>query len=71
MSDSNSINKPAASAAKTIKVTLVKSAIGYEKSQGLTLKALGLTRIGQIVERADTPAVRGMIQTVIHLVKVG
>jgi large subunit ribosomal protein L30 len=52
-------------------VTLVKSAIGYEKSQGLTLKALGLSRIGQTVERADTPAVRGMIQTVIHLVKVG
>jgi large subunit ribosomal protein L30 len=71
MSDSNSINKPAAGAAKTVKVTLVKSAIGYEKSQGLTLKALGLSRIGQTVERADTPAVRGMIQTVIHLVKVG
>ncbi|HQX75281.1 MAG TPA: 50S ribosomal protein L30 [Thermoflexales bacterium] len=71
MSDSNSSNKPAASAAKTVKVTLVKSAIGYKKSQGLTLKALGLSRIGQTVERADTPAVRGMIQTVIHLVRVG
>lgn len=68
MSDSNNSSK---TAAKTVKVTLVKSAIGYEKSQGLTLKALGLRKIGQTVERADTPAVRGMIQTVIHLVKVG
>jgi large subunit ribosomal protein L30 len=61
MSDSNNSSK---TAAKTVKVTLVKS-------QGLTLKALGLRKIGQTVERADTPAVRGMIQTVIHLVKVG
>ena len=55
---------------KTIRVTLVRSAIGYPKDQKATVKALGLRRLHQSVEQADNPAVRGMIQKIIHLVQV-
>lgn len=58
------------SPAKTIKVTLVRSAIGYKKDQKATLKALGLRRLHQTVEHKDTPALRGMVNKVIHLIKV-
>ncbi len=58
------------SSAKTIKVTLVRSAIGYQKDQKATLKALGLRRLHQTVEHKDTPALRGMVNKVIHLIKV-
>jgi len=57
-------------AAKTIRVTLVRSPIGYEKSQKATVRALGLTRMHQTVEKEDTPAIRGMIHKVTHLVRV-
>jgi large subunit ribosomal protein L30 len=56
--------------AKTIQITLVKSPIGYEKSQKATVKALGLTRMNQTVEKEDNPAIRGMIFKVSHLVAV-
>lgn len=55
---------------KRIRVTLVKSAIGYEKSQGRTAKALGLTKMHKTIEVKDNPAVRGMIAKIIHLVRV-
>lgn len=55
---------------KTLRVTQVKSAIGYKSDQGATLKALGLRHIGQTVEQVDNPCVRGMIFKVKHLVKV-
>lgn len=55
---------------KTIQVTLVRSPIGYEKSQKATVKALGLSKLHQTVEKADTPAIRGMINKVQHLVVV-
>lgn len=55
---------------KTIRVTLVRSAIGYPKNQKATVKALGLRRLHQTVEQVDNPAVRGMIQKIIHLVQV-
>lgn len=54
----------------TIQVTLVRSPIGYEKSQKATVKALGLRKMHQTVEKADTPMVRGMINKVRHLVSV-
>jgi large subunit ribosomal protein L30 len=57
-------------AKKTLKVTQVKSAIGFKKDQGATLKALGLGKINRSVEQVDNPAVRGMIFKVKHLVKV-
>jgi len=55
---------------KTIRVTLVRSPIGYPKDQKATVKALGLRRMHQTVEQVDNPAVRGMINKIIHLVQV-
>lgn len=57
--------------AKTITVKLVRSPIGYEKSQKATVRALGLSKMNQVVEQADTPVIRGMINKVSHLVEVG
>jgi len=57
-------------AEKTLKIKLVKSANGRKPNQMKTLKALGLYKIDQVVERTDNEAVRGMIATVKHLVEV-
>jgi large subunit ribosomal protein L30 len=54
----------------TLRVTLVRSEIGYDQSQRATLRGLGLRRIRQTTELPDTPAVRGMIVRVNHLVRV-
>jgi large subunit ribosomal protein L30 len=56
--------------AKVLKITLVKSAIGYSETHKATLRALGLRRMNQTVEQLDTPALRGMLMKVNHLVKV-
>jgi large subunit ribosomal protein L30 len=53
-----------------LKITYTKSAIGYQKDQGRTIRALGLRKLHQTVEHEDTPAIRGMVHKVIHLVKV-
>lgn len=53
-----------------LKIKLVKSAIGRIESQKKTLKALGLRKLNQTVIKKDTPSIRGMINTVSHLVKV-
>jgi len=53
-----------------IKVTKVKSAINRTKRQKLTLEALGLKKIGQVVEHDATPNILGMIKKVEHLVSV-
>lgn len=55
---------------KIVRVTLVKSPIGYSKRQKATVRALGLRRMHQTVEHVDVPALRGMINKVIHLVQV-
>ena len=55
---------------KTIKVTLVRSAIGYPVPQKATVRALGLRHMNQTVELKDTPAVRGMLAKVVHLIRV-
>ena len=55
---------------KTVFVTLVRSPIGYTKDQKATVLALGLRRMHQTIEHKDTPAVRGMIRKIVHLVKV-
>ena len=55
---------------KTVFVTLVKSPIGYTKDQKATVLALGLRRMHQTIEHKDTPALRGMIRKVIHLVQI-
>ena len=53
---------------KMIQVTLVKSMIGRPEKHRRVLKGMGLTRVNKTVQLADSPAVRGMIQKVIHLV---
>jgi len=55
---------------KSLRVTLVKSPIGFSKDQKATVRALGLRRVNQIVEHNDSPAVRGMLNKVIHLIKI-
>ncbi len=57
-------------APRRIKITLVRSVIGFDRKQAAVVRGLGLRRIGHTVERPDTPATRGMIHKVRHLVKV-
>ena len=56
--------------AKTLRVTLVRSPIGYTKDQKKTAIALGLRRMNQTVEHTDTPALRGMLFKIIHLLRI-
>ena len=62
--------KPSAGAPRRVKVTLVKSAIGFDRKQKQVVEGLGLRRLNYTVELADTPAIRGMIHKVRHLVVV-
>ena len=55
---------------KKLKITLVKSVIGYNRKQRETVKGLGLRRIRHSVVREDRPEIWGMINKVPHLVKV-
>ena len=54
--------------ARRVRVTLVKSWIGYEKRQEQIVRGLGLRRLGHSVDVVDNPSVRGMIRAVQHLV---
>ena len=53
-----------------IRITWVKSAIGYEASQRQTLRALGFHRLNQSVVHGDSSSIRGMVNKVRHLLKV-
>ena len=55
---------------KTIRIRQVKSVIGTRRGHREVVKGLGLRRIRDVVERADTPAVRGMVAKVQYLVEV-
>lgn len=55
---------------KKLRITLVKSPIGYSRRQKGTVRALGLRRMGHTVEQVDTPVIRGMVRKVSHLVQV-
>ena len=57
-------------AKKTLKITLLKSTIGFDRKQEAVVKGLGLRHIRHTVELADTPETRGMIHKVRHLVEV-
>ncbi len=57
-------------AVKQLRITWVKSAIGYSETQKRTLKALGLRRLGDAVTKDDNPAMRGMVAAVNHLIQV-
>jgi large subunit ribosomal protein L30 len=53
-----------------LRIIYAKSSIGYSARQKATIRALGLRRLGDVVEQADTPVIRGMVRKVQHLVKV-
>ena len=53
-----------------LKITQIKSAIGYKPKAKLTLAALGLKKINQVVEKTDSPQIRGMIKRIHYLIKV-
>jgi large subunit ribosomal protein L30 len=55
---------------KTIRLTLVRSPIGFPQPQKATIKALGFRRLHQTVEHVDTPVLRGMMDKVVHLIKI-
>lgn len=55
---------------KVVRVTLVKSPIGYSKDQKATVRALGFTKMSQTVEHVDSATLRGMLAKVTHLVAV-
>ena len=57
-------------ALKKVRITLVKSAIGYSETHKATIRALGLSRMNQTVEQVDSPVIRGMLMKVNHLVKI-
>ncbi len=59
-----------AASSKTLRITLVRSPIGYSERQKRTVRALGLHRLNETVEKADSPAVRGMIAKIPHLLRV-
>jgi large subunit ribosomal protein L30 len=56
---------------KRVRVTLVKSTIGFNRDQAKVVQGMGLRRIGHTVELPDTDATRGMILKVRHMVEVG
>ena len=62
--------KASSKSAKPLTVTLRKSTIGFNKTQGKTVQGMGLRRIRHTVELPDTPETRGMIHKVRHLVEV-
>ena len=55
---------------KTLRITQVKSKIGYKPKAKATLTALGLRKIQQVVEHQDSPQIRGMINNIPYLLKV-
>ena len=55
---------------KTLRITQVKSKIGYKPKAKATLSALGLRKMRQVVEHQDSPQIRGMINNIPYLLKV-
>jgi large subunit ribosomal protein L30 len=64
------MSKTAKPKEKTIRITLVRSTIGFSKRHKATVRALGLRRLHQTVEHVDTPTLRGMLYVVDRLVVV-
>jgi large subunit ribosomal protein L30 len=62
--------KTAKAAAGTIKIKMIGSMIGCVDKQRATVRGLGLRRMHQVVERADTPEIRGMVKKIPHLVTI-
>ena len=62
--------KATASGTGTIKIKYVRSSICAPVKHKLVVKGLGFTRLNQVIERPDTPAIRGMVKKVPHLVEI-
>jgi large subunit ribosomal protein L30 len=62
--------KKAAAGAKTLRIAMIGSVIGCPRKQRETVRGLGLRRMHQVVERPDTPAIRGMVKKIPHLVAI-
>ncbi len=60
----------ATGAEKTMQITLVRSPIGYTKRQKDTVKALGLHRMHETIDRPDTPEMRAMVASIGHMVRI-
>ena len=55
---------------KKIRIEQIKSPIGYPRNQREVLRSLGLRRIRHVVDREDSPAVRGMVKKIPHLARI-
>jgi large subunit ribosomal protein L30 len=66
----NAQTKAPAASTKRIRITQLRSTIGFDRKQGLAMRGLGLRRIRHTVDVVDTPETRGLILKVRHLVKV-
>jgi len=55
---------------KKIKIQFYRSAIAAPEKHKVIVRSLGLTRLNQVVERPDTPAVRGMVAKIPHLLRI-
>ena len=62
--------EPQARRTGTIRIRYVRSAIGRSKHQKLVVRGLGLRKLNQVVERPDTPEIRGMVAKIPHLVQI-
>ena len=56
--------------AATLRITWIKSDIGHKYDQKATIRSLGFNRLNEVIERPDSPSLRGMLSKVKHLVKV-
>jgi large subunit ribosomal protein L30 len=62
--------KKTAKSGKMLRIRLIKSPIGYSQRHKDTVRSLGLRKMNQVVERPDTPSLRGMLLMVNHLVSI-
>ncbi len=53
-----------------IRIQYYRSAIGFPETQKQVVRAVGFTKLNQVVERPDTPSMRGMVQKVPHLIRI-
>ena len=58
------------SSERKLHIKWTKSSIGYSRRHKDTIRALGLRRLGDVVEQTDTPVIRGMLSMVSHLVQI-
>jgi large subunit ribosomal protein L30 len=62
--------EPSTPTTKTLRLELVRSTIGGTERQRATVRGLGLRRLHQVVKHSDSPAIRGMVLKVAHLVRI-